>query len=42
MEFESDIVQVNLQPTIEVMIHALKEYDQILALAASEFLASML
>ena len=42
MEFESEIVQVNLQPTIEVMIHALKEYDQILALAASEFLASMI
>ena len=42
MEFECDIIGANLQPTLQVMIEALKTYDQVLALAASEFLASMI
>ena len=42
MEFEDEIVLANLQPVMQIMTLALKEYDQILALAASEFCASMI
>ena len=41
MEFEDEIIGSNFEAVMQVMSHALKEYDQIVALAASEFFASM-
>lgn len=41
MEFEDEIIASNLQAVMQVMTQALKEYDQVVALAASEFFASM-
>jgi len=41
MEFESEIVLAHLQPTLQVMLRALQQYDQKLALSASEFFANM-
>ena len=41
MEFEDEIVLANLQAVMQMMTQALKEYDQVVALAASEFFASM-
>jgi len=41
MEFEDEIILTNLQSVMQMMTQALKEYDQIIALAASEFFASM-
>ena len=42
MEFEDEIVKANLQPVLQVMTQALKEYDQVVALASCEFFASMI
>ena len=42
LEFESEILEANLRPTLQVMLQALKHYDQVLALTASEFFASMI
>ena len=41
MQFEDEIVLANLQLTLQIMTQALKEYDQMVALAASEFYALM-
>lgn len=42
MEFMDEVVFANLQPVLQMMTQALKEYDQVVALAASEFFASMI
>ena len=41
MQFEDEIVLANLQHTLQIMTQALKEYDQVVSLAASEFFALM-
>ena len=41
LEFEDEVILANLQSVMQTMTKALKEYDQVIALAASEFFASL-
>ena len=41
LQFEDHIILANLQSVMQTMTQALKEYDQVVALAACEFFSTM-